>query len=160
MNTEHASPSLESILRQAAECSEQLVDCLEAERLALMKRDLEALGEAISDKTRLTAMLETLDAQRQQALGKLGYTADEPGLKACFASLPADSALPALWDRLMINIGKCRNSNIANGGVLESSRQHVEQALGILRGQHGTPTLYSAEGNTAPDLGRRELGKV
>lgn len=160
MHAERTQPSLETILRQEVECSQNLVQCLEAERNALTHRDHDSLENTTKDKTRLTGILEDLETQREQAIAKLGYSADAKGLRQYFSTLPEHSELPALWSTLLTNISACRDGNLANGGILEAGRQHVEQALSILRGQSGTPSIYSSEGNTSANLGQRELGKV
>ena len=160
MTTQQNSLTLEQILQHQLECTEHMIECLQKERAALVSRDLNTLEEAVNDKSRYAEVLEELDRGREHSIRMLGYKADIKGLQQCFNDLPNGAKLSGLWDRMLTNLRACQDDNIANGGILEHSRQHVEQALGILRGQSGSPSVYSAQGNAAADLGQRELAKV
>jgi flagella synthesis protein FlgN len=160
MSAEGTQQTLQTVLAQEAHCSERLLACLQAERRALSQRDMDALQQTTQEKLQHTQQLEQLEQQRETLVSRLGFATDSAGLKQCFNSLPQSDHLKRLWQQILSNIDACRNGNLTNGGILEASRQHVEQALCILRGQSGTPALYSPGGNTAADLGQRELGKV
>jgi flagellar biosynthesis/type III secretory pathway chaperone len=160
MHAEGTQHPLEAVLEQEVRCTESLLECLEAERLALIRRDLEALEKTIQDKVQHSQLLEQLERQRESIVSALGFDTDPRGLTRCYRSLPQAEQLIELWAQILTNIEVCRTSNITNGGILELGRQHVEQALSILRGQSGTPSLYDPHGATAANLGKRELGKV
>ena len=160
MQAESAQQSLEDVLTREVQCTECLLVCLEAERSALIERDLQALEMTIQDKIKHTRQLEQLDQQRQNLVSELGFATDADGLQRCFDSLPRTDALKHLWQQILANIEACQSGNLTNGGILESSRQHIEQALRILRGQSNTPSLYNPDGDTSANLGQRELGKV
>lgn len=160
MDAERTQQSLETLLTEEVERSAQLLTCLDNERHALARRDTDALEITTREKLEHTQALENLERQRESLLNGLGYESDQSGLRRCLKQLPRGHSLAALWRRLLANIEACRNANLANGGVLEAGRQHVDQALGILRGQGGAPTLYTTEGATRASLGQRELGKV
>ncbi len=160
MNTQRSPLTLEQILQHEVECTEHMIACLRKERSALTSRNLEALEEASNDKNRYAEVLEDLDRGREQSLRTLGYTSDTRGMNQCFSDLPNGSKLSTLWDSILANLRACQDGNITNGGILEHSRHHVEQALGILRGQSGAPAVYSSQGSASADLGQRELGKV
>ena len=160
MQAESAQQSLQDVLTREVQCTESLLVCLEAERSALTQRDLQALETTIQDKIQHTQKLEQLDQQRQKLLSELGFAADTDGSQLCLDSLPRADALKHLWQQILTNIGACQTGNLTNGGILESGRQHIEQALRILRGQSTTPSLYDPHGDTSANLGQRELGKV
>ena len=160
MNAEGTQPTLESVLIEEVRCTEGLRSCLDAERSALTARDMDALQNTTREKLDYTRKLEALEQQREALIIRLGFGTDAEGVQHCIQSQPGPSALASLWQQILDNIDACRNGNLTNGGILESGRLHVEQALCILRGQSGKPTLYSPAGNTAADLGQRELGKV
>ena len=160
MPVERTQQLLEDVLNREVQCTEGLIACLEAERSALTRRDLPALERTTEDKIRYTQQLEQLDRQRQTLVSDLGFAADADGLRQCLDSLPRADALKRLWQQILNNVETCQADNLANGGILESGRQHIEQALRILRGQSPTPSLYESNGDTAADLGQRELGKV
>ncbi|HHJ15232.1 MAG TPA: flagellar protein FlgN [Gammaproteobacteria bacterium] len=160
MPVEGTQHPLETVLLQEVECTGQLLACLDTERSALAKRDLETLGKTTEAKLQHTRQLEQLEQQRAALLDELGFASDADSQQFCFDSLPCGASLTRLWQEILDNTRACRTHNLSNGGVLESSRQHVEQALCILRGQSGTPSLYDTSGGTATNLGQRELGKV
>ncbi len=160
MNAEGTQQSLQDILVQEAQCSERLLTCLQAERRALSQRDMDALQQTTEEKLQLSQQLEQLEQQRENLVARLGFSNNRDSLEQCFNSLPQRDSLKQSWQQVLDNIEACRDGNLTNGGILEVGRQHVEQALSILRGQSGGPALYSPSGNTEADLGRRELGKV
>jgi len=160
MQAERTQQSLQDVLTREIQYTERLLVCLDAERTALTQRDLKALEKTTQDKIQHTRQLEQLDQQRQKLVSELGFTADADGLRRCFDSLPQADTLKQLWQQILTNLEACQTSNLTNGGILESGRQHIEQGLRILRGQSATPSLYDPQGDTSADLGRRELGKV
>ncbi len=160
MPVEGTQHPLETLLSQEVECTGQLLACLDRERGALARRDLETLEKTTEAKLRNTQQLEQLEQQRSALLENLGFANDADSQQRCFDSLPCAATLTRLWQEILDNTRACKADNLSNGGVLESSRQHVEQALCILRGQPGTPSLYDTRGGTAANLGQRELGKV
>ena len=161
MHAEGTQPTLESVLTEEVRCTECLLSCLGAERLALTARDMDALQNTTREKLDLTGRLEQLELQREALVTRLGFGTDTENLQRCYRSQPRYGLLMKLWQQVLKNTGACQTDNLTNGGILESGRQHVEQALCILRGQPGSPTTYNPAGNnTAADLGQRELGKV
>lgn len=161
MHAEGTQSNLESVLTEEVRCTEGLLTCLGAERSALTARDMDALQITTREKLDLAHKLEQLELQRETLITQLGFDTDPKSLQRCFSSQPGAAILNALWQQVLSNIDACQADNLTNGGILESGRQHVEQALCILRGQPGNPTTYNPAGNnTAADLGQRELGKV
>ncbi len=152
--------SLEATLAQEVECSRKLLACLDAERNALIARDVDTLETTVREKLDHAQTLERLEARREELVLALGYRNDGEGLQQCFRDQPRAERLSELWTRLLGNIEACRAGNLANGGILESGRQNVEQALCILRGQNGAPAVYAPDGEARASLGQRELGKV
>jgi flagellar biosynthesis/type III secretory pathway chaperone len=161
MHAEGTQQSLQAVLAQEVECTERLLNSLEAERLALVHRDMPALAQSTQEKITHIQLLESLEGKREQLLATLGFSGQPADLSSYLDDLPGDTGgLQDLWQRLLANTEACRNANLTNGGILEASRQHVEQALSILRGQAGSPSLYDPKGEAATQLGQRELGKV
>lgn len=160
MDNEGNRHPLEITLSQEVECSRQLLDCLESERAALLKRDLESLEITTNRKFDCSQQLEQLETRRGALIKSLGFENTPGKLPQCFATLPCAEQLSRLWEQLLENIESCQTHNLTNGGILEAGRQHVEQALGILRGQTGAPSVYAQDGEARANLGQRELGKV
>jgi len=160
MHNEGNQHPLETTLTQEVECTRQLLDCLEAERTALIARDMDTLEVTTRDKLDCSRKLEELEARRESLVQSLGFGNTPDSVRQCFKSLPCAGQLLRLWQQILDNIEACKAGNLANGGILESSRRHVEQALSILRGQTGAPAVYAPDGETRAALGQRELGKV
>ena len=160
MHAERTQHSLEEVLAQEVQCTGRLLECLEAERSALTRRDLELLENTTRGKLRHTRRLEELEQQREALMKELKLSSAPDTLPECFRSLPQADRLAGLWQQVLDNTRACQTGNLTNGGILETSRQHVEQALSILRGQSGTPSLYDPNGDASANLGQRELGKV
>lgn len=160
MHAQGKQHTLQAILNGELQCTEQLLACLDVERNALAGRDTEILERTTAEKLQLSRQLEELDRQRAGVVNAMGFGNDTEALHACFNSLPQASVFNRLWRQILANLETCRTGNLTNGGILEASRQHVEQALGILRGQTAAPALYSQAGDTSTDFGRRDLGKV
>jgi flagellar biosynthesis/type III secretory pathway chaperone len=160
MYAEGTQHPLEKVLAQEVQCTGRLLECLEAERSALTRRDLDLLEKTTRGKIQYTRKLEELEAQREALVTELGFAPGPDTLLDCFKSLPQAETLSHLWKQVLDNTEACQAGNLTNGGILESSRQHVEQALSILRGQSGTPSLYDPNGDTSANLGQRKLGKV
>lgn len=160
MHNEGNQHPLETTLTQEVECTRQLLDCLESERAALVERDMEALETTTRKKFDCSKQLEQLETRRGTLIESLGFENTRDSLQRCFRTLPCADRLLHMWAQILKNIESCQTSNLANGGILESGRQHVEQALGILRGQTGAPSVYAQDGEARASLGQRELGKV
>jgi flagellar biosynthesis/type III secretory pathway chaperone len=160
MHAEGTQHPLEKVLVQEVQCTGRLLECLAAERSALTRRDLDLLEKTTRGKVQYTRQLEQLEAQRETLVTELGFAFGPDALLDCFKSLPQADTLIQLWEQVLGNTEACQAGNLTNGGILESSRQHVEQALSILRGQSGTPSLYDPNGDTSSNLGQLELGKV
>ena len=160
MDNEGNRHLLEITLSQEVECSRELLDCLESEQAALLKRDLESLEITTNRKFDCSQQLEQLEIRRDALIKSLGFENTPGKLPQCFTTLPCAEQLSRLWAQLLENIEACQTRNLTNGGILEAGRQHVEQALGILRGQTGAPSVYAQDGEARANLGQRELGKV
>ena len=160
MPAEGTQHPLESVLTQEVECTERLLETLRAERAALTHRDMTALTESTEQKVTHTQQLEALEREREKLVAGLGFDGDAASLMECFQAQRSGASLRRLWQKILTNMEACRSSNLTNGSILEASRQHVEQALCILRGQSGGPSLYDPNGETTAHLGQRELGKV
>jgi flagella synthesis protein FlgN len=160
MHSEGNQHPLEATLTQEVDCTRQLLDCLESERTALIERDIDTLEATTRRKFDCSQQLEQLETRRAALVESLGFENTPENLPRCFKTLPCSRRLFQLWEQLLDNTESCRASNLSNGSILESGRQHVEQALCILRGQTGTPSVYAQDGEARATLGQRELGKV
>jgi flagellar biosynthesis/type III secretory pathway chaperone len=161
MHAQGMQRQLETVLILEVECTCRLLKCLETERSALTERDTSALALSTEEKLGHTQKLEALEEERERLLAEMGFSGDPADVSTYFEKLPGKThRLCTLWQQILTNIEACRTSNLMNGRILDVSRQHVEQALCLLRGEAGSPSLYDTKGGTAPHVSQRELGKV
>ncbi len=152
--------TLQMVLAAEAACSGELLACLATEREALVNRDMPRVEATTAQKLQLSQQLEELERQRAALVTGLGFGPGGDDLRDCYSRLPQAEDCQRLWQLILDNLRACRHGNLTNGGILEASRQHVEQALAILRGQTDAPGLYSPDGDSNANLGQRVLGKV
>lgn len=148
------------LLNSLKTCTAGMLACLELERNGLVSRDMTRIEQTTERKNDLSKELEMLETQRADLLAALGYKNDAAGMAACLQKQPNARLLNGLWQEILTNLSACRDHNLTNGGILELGRRQAEQALSILRGKFGDPSIYSSEGNTSPAYGKRDLGKV
>ena len=118
------------------------------------------LETTIQEKLQFTRELEHLEQQRESLVTGMGFANDNEGMSRCFSSLAGGDMLVDLWQQLLANTENARDNNLANGGILESSRQYAEQALRMLRGQSDNAAVYGPTGGAGADLGKPDLGEV
>ena len=113
-------------------------------------------------KLDFSEQLELEELKRCSSLRALGYSEDNEGMQRYFRSLTdiQRKRLENIWENIMANLTICKDTNLANGIILETSRNNAEQALAILRGQFLRDETYSQKGLTSAELGNRNLGKA
>lgn len=150
---------LATVLRQQQACCEQLLSILGDEAAALADRDADRLEQLITAKNSLMQTFEGLETQRVQCLSAAGFKPDQ--MQACLAWCDRDNLLAQSWHKLLDSLRSCQHENRKIGATVEASRRHVQQVLGLLRGQSPQANLYSASGTqTTPFAASRPLAKV
>ncbi|MCG5501215.1 flagella synthesis protein FlgN [Ectothiorhodospira lacustris] len=148
MNMRSFPEQLEQILTHSVREASSLEHALQLEGQALSARDLDTLNLAIAEKQRQVERLEQLTREQGALLKREGYENNAQGMACCLRDWDTERILSPVWDRLVDIIARCRQLNLTNGGVVETKRRHVEQALHILRGEDARTELYGPRGRT------------
>lgn len=157
----HASAQrLDTLLNQAVREACLLESALERESNALAERDLQALNQAVAEKQQLVVSLERLTREQTQLMRTAGFDADAMGMAACLRAWDEQGLMTPLWERLQTVMGRCKRLNQINGGVVETQRQQVDQAIHILRGEDPRTELYGPSGHTVTGDASRHISKA
>ena len=111
MHAERTQHPLEKLLAQEVQCTGRLLECLEAERSALTRRDLDLLEKTTQGKIQYTRQLEELEQQRTALVTDLGFVSGPDTLLECFKSLPQADNLVHLWKQVLDNTETCKAGN-------------------------------------------------
>ena len=118
--------------------TQQLLELLKEESLALYGRDMPLLEEILARKQSLIVLLEQHGKKRSQILTGLGLPADHDGL----AQLASHSSV---GDQLL---AQSKELNLLNGQSIQLQQATTANQLRILHGGE-PPALYNAQGSTS-----------
>jgi len=144
IHQEHFSAAID----EAAALLDQLYQLLQAERQSLATTDADKTQEILQQKTELLQQLQQSSEQRSQLLTARGFSADEAGVHAFFATLPQPESktLATQWQALQQKLLACREENLINGKVIHRSRRQIESLLDTLRGKDSHQRIYTGSG--------------
>lgn len=133
-------PNLLSLLHTIHQLSEQLLDCLQQEKIALDENQYEALSSIAEQKQQLLDQLEPLDTER------VALSADTP-FNEYIASC-GDQSLIRAWNHTREIIAKCQLQNETNGRLLNRQGQIHRDIIALLSGNRTqTEQTYDAHGS-------------
>lgn len=119
----------------AVEAAQSLLDCLQREYTALTGQDPAAIEAIVREKHDRLSRLET----------------------ALHRPAPGTQTAPAGLTALL---AECERHNRINGNIIEVSRQHVQRALALVRGQNPEPALYGPQGDARHGTDSRSLARA
>lgn len=160
MNT---ADQITAILQAEFKLTSQLSEILQQEREALKSSDHQLITELTKQKQPMVLQLEQLGRQREAVLSSVGFPAGKSGLEAFIANQTAADAsrLNQVVEKLRVVARECRSRNSINGGVINVNRQHLIQALSILRGRDPQTSAYGPGGEYTSQVVRQPLlGRV
>ncbi|MET0331014.1 MAG: flagellar protein FlgN [Dyella sp.] len=123
--------TLRTVIDEMTASTQQLIQVLDEERLALSTADAEALNQAGEAKQMLMRRLEQLDAERQQL---------------STASPQAAQEVQDSWTQLLATLTICRDNNLRNGTLVGQRLSMVRRALAVLTGQDNDSGTYGRSG--------------
>ncbi len=138
-----------SLLENELEAAESL--------LSTLKNEFEALNNTIAPEE-----ISQLAKQKEQQL----ITMEEASQKRISIISITDSELSveplkSLWKRLLRTAQTCQNQNQINGGIINTTKRHIEQANTILNGRQPVSELrYDSSGETVSERQPRTLAKA
>ena len=132
--------ALLSLLQNIQKISQQLLDCLKHEKLALDNDQLEKLNDISNQKQILLEQLGQLDQQRAASSPDKNFND--------FISSSNNQALINQWNSTRKHIADCQQQNEINGRLIVKRSQINQDILSVLSGrsEQGNET-YNAKGN-------------
>ncbi len=128
--------------------TQQLLELLKEESLALYGRDMPLLEEILARKQSLIVLLEQHGKKRSQILISLGLPADHDGLAQLASHSSVGDQLLAQSKELNQLLAKCQEANLLNGQSIQLQQATTANQLRILHGGE-PPALYNAQGSTS-----------
>ncbi|MCW8934593.1 MAG: flagellar protein FlgN [Gammaproteobacteria bacterium] len=132
--------ALLSLLKNIQNHSQQLIDCLQQEKLALNNNQLDKLNEISSEKQVLLDQLNQLDKQRAASSANENFND--------FITNSNNQPLIKQWALTRQTISECRHLNEVNGRIINKRSQINQDIISILSGRNEQPDeTYNAKGN-------------
>ena len=128
--------------------TQQLLELLREESLALYGRDMPLLEEILARKQSLIVLLEQHGKKRSQILISLGLPADHDGLAQLASHSTVGDQLLAQSKELNQLLTQCQEANLLNGQSIQLQQATTANQLRILHGGE-PPALYNAQGSTS-----------
>ena len=128
--------------------TQQLLELLKEESLALYGRDMPLLEEILARKQSLIVLLEQHGKKRSQILVSLGLPADQDGLAQLASHSSVGDRLLAQSKELNQLLTQCQEANLLNGQSIQLQQATTANQLRILHGGE-PPALYNAQGSTS-----------
>ncbi len=153
-------PRLDELLTATRECSQRLLEVLQDEDLALRRTDADRIDQITAAKQALVREMESYQAAQDRFLATHKIPPGPRGMEDYLQTLPGDAPERATWRSLQTLIDQCRNRNRINGGLVALSRQHVQQALEILKGSPETGPIYGRNGEALSATRTSPLAKA
>ncbi len=154
---------MEELVRTQLTVATSLHRVLLDENNALKARDADRIKALSEEKIQLTSSLEQLASQQGELLAAKGLTLSAEGLNDYARQLPDGRAagFNAAVKKLNEVLAQSKQQNQVNGQMIAATRQSVEVALSILRGQNGSQELtYGPGGETRSNPGSGSLAKA
>ena len=128
--------------------TQQLLELLKEESLALYGRDMRLLEEILARKQSLIVLLEQHGKKRSEILISLGLPADHDGLAQLASHSSVGDQLLAQSKELNHLLAQCQDANLLNGQSIQLQQATTANQLRILHGGE-PPALYNAQGSTS-----------
>ncbi|CAN2968819.1 MULTISPECIES: flagella synthesis protein FlgN [Pseudomonas] len=128
--------------------TQQLLELLKEESLALYGRDMPLLEEILARKQSLIVLLEQHGKKRSEILISLGLPADHDGLAQLASHSSVGDQLLAQSKELNHLLAQCQDANLLNGQSIQLQQATTANQLRILHGGE-PPALYNAQGSTS-----------
>ncbi|WP_028694567.1 flagella synthesis protein FlgN [Pseudomonas cremoricolorata] len=147
------------LIEQDIAPTQELLELLQSEAVALHGRDMPLLETILARKQSLIVLLEQHGRSRAQLLGELGLSADRDGVQALAAQSAQGEVLMQRLDLLSQLLDTCHQVNETNGRIIQVQQHVTSNQLRILMGGD-SPSLYDSRGGTSPMARRRALSQV
>lgn len=139
--------------------TQELLDLLEKEAVALHGRDMPMLEHILARKQSLIVLLEQQGQRRKLLLTGLGLSPDRAGVQVLAAQSPNGEILLQQLDALSQLLDTCQKVNETNGRIIQMQQHTTANQIRILNGGD-SPSLYDSRGSTSPMAKPQALSQV
>lgn len=150
---------LRSLLDNSIRSIGTLDGLLHEERRALEAQDPESLHSVAIKKETCISRLEALEVERDTLCASVGFNVGEDGMPDLLDWCGRDSGTTELWNKLLMDAGRCEALNRTNGAISRVRFEHVASALAAINGA-GAEQTYGMSGQPSGRSGHRELASV
>jgi flagellar biosynthesis/type III secretory pathway chaperone len=147
------------ILSTQLAAATRLRDVLTREYDILRQPTPDGLDALLPEKQAALNALADADRELRDALGNQA-TARAADIEQSMAQLDATGGLAGTWRQLADVLRECETRNQTNGSLVELSRQHVELALNVLRGETPPTSTYGSNGQTERAARSRSIAEA
>lgn len=142
--------------------TDELIDLLQQERIALRDRNVEQMTKLLTLKTDLLANLAQNRQQRSDLLIREGFSVDAEGIQSFFNAQQTERAhhYHECWSQLEKQLDQCNSMNEINAKISHRSQQTTKHILGILTGNGQHLELYSAKGISSDSKDSQTIAKA
>ena len=149
--------TIRHLLNSQLAAATALRDVLAREYDILRQPTPDGLDTLLPEKQAALNALANADQDLREALGDQADTAD---IEQAMTRLDASGALVRSWRQLAEVLRECETRNQTNGSLVELSRQHVELALNVLRGETPATSTYGSNGQTQRAARSRSIAEA
>lgn len=123
-----------------------LEETLEEERQALEAQDSEALDVAVASKSKCVADLGGVDEKRKKLCIAAGFPDEAEQMQKLIAWCDEHSIVANSWQKLLDTVSRCDATNMTNGAIIRSRKQHIDSSISIIRGEQPNTSIYNRSG--------------
>jgi len=139
-----------TLLRMELEVSNQLLDILQKEYIALSKNDSTTFLELVEKKQTCTEKIQDVEQQLSQFLTQQGYAGNKSDIEKMINTLSSkikDDTVHT-WQSLLGIAQQCKQQNQINGRTINLAQVKTRQAMALLSGSEASPNVYDQSGKT------------
>lgn len=137
-----------------------LREVLKQEYAILSQATPEGLDALLPEKQSALERLLQADTALHDVLKQHGLDGDAKDIEQLMRLLDPAGGLAASWRRLADVLNECETQNQTNGSLVEMSRQQVELALNVLRGETPATSTYGSNGQTQRSARSRSIAEA
>ncbi len=142
---------ISTLFNQDAKLLNELVVLLSREQASLVEMDIDVVEQVIDAKSDLIQKISEATKTRHQALGKIGFDANENGM-ATWIRASENQQIHAAWTTFQQQLVQAKELNRVNGQMINLHFKRNQQALNTLQGKPPTDAgtaIYGPNGQTA-----------
>jgi len=135
---------------------ESLVD----EKAALEGQDMDALNDAVENKSRCVNELKSLDSKRSSLCSDAGFDAGPSQMHEVVKWCDTESLIANRWEHLMSLASECNALNLTNGAIIRVHQQQIRSKLSVLRGEAPDADTYGRHASGSGNYEQRSLAEA